>query len=206
MRIAAASIALLAACGSLTTYQSADTLPRGRWQVMAALGAGAFNDTPQETKTPTVTFELAARRGIGEDTDVGLKLYTIGIETSIRHRVSHGTWSWALLASLGGTITDEDSVTGEGGLTQLRLGAVATRRRTATWAWNVGPTMTYSLWRPSGGGIAGGGLVGAFAGFDWRFGGSWHLVPELSLHITAAGDVPVDGAVVLLGAALARDF
>jgi len=199
-------LAAVAACGSMTTYQSADTVPRGKWQAMAALGLGTFTDDPHETKTPTITFELAARRGIGDDTDVGLKLYAVGIEGSIRHRVSHGVWSWAVLASLGGSITDETSPSGEGGLTQLRLGAVATRRRSPTWAWNMGPTTTFSLWRPSGGGTAGGAMLGGFAGFDWRFGTCWHLVPELSLHVTGAGDVPVDGAVLLLGAAFARDF
>ena len=51
-----------------------------------------------------------------------------------------------------------------------------------------------------------GALFGGFFGFDWRFGNHWHLVPEVSLHFTAAGDVPVDGAVFLLGSAFARDF
>jgi hypothetical protein len=115
-------------------------------------------------------------------------------------------WSWALLGSLGGSITDETSATGEGGLTQLRLGAVATRRRSERWAWNLGGIATTSLWRPSGGGTAIGELIGGFAGVDWRFGTCWHLVPEVSLHITAAGDVPVDGAVLMFGTALARDF
>jgi len=205
MRIAVLSL-LLAACGSVTTYQSADTLPRGRWQAMVAGGLGGFSDEPQETSIPTITAEIAARVGIAEDTDVGFKLYTAGIEASIRHRIKRGVWSWALLGSLGGMITNEESAVGEGGLTQLRVGAVATRRRSENWAWNMGPTVALSLLRPSGGGTATGALLGGFFGFDWRFGERWHLVPEVSLHLTAAGDVPVDGAVILLGTALARDF
>jgi hypothetical protein len=70
----------------------------------------------------------------------------------------------------------------------------------------MGPMSTSSLWRPSGGGTAVGMLLGGFVGFDWRFGTKWHLIPEFSLHVTAAGDVPVSGAVVMLGSALARDF
>ncbi len=207
MRTLAPSAALLlAACGSLTTYQSADTVPRGRWQGMLATGIGAFADRPQQTAIPTATFELAARRGIGDDTDLGVKLYTAGVEASIRHRLTRGTWSWALLGAIGGARTHADSPTSDAVLTQLRLGAVATFRRSSTWAWNVGPTTAFSLWRPAGGGTAGGALVGAFAGFDWRFGARWHLIPELSLHVTAAGDVPVDGSVLLLGAGVARDW
>lgn len=204
--LATSALVGLAACGSLTTYQSADTVPRGRWQGSVATGVGAFADRPQDTQIPTATFELAVRRGVGDDTDVGVKLYTAGVEASLRHRLTRGTWSWALLGSLGGARTNEDAPTGDAALTQLRLGAVATLRRSSTWAWNVGPTTAFSLWRPAGGGTAGGALVGAFAGFDWRFGSRWHLIPELSLHVTAAGDVPVDGSVLLLGAAVARDW
>lgn len=197
---------VLGACGSVTTYQSADTLPPGSWQLSAAVGTGAYDDAPQQAKTPAGTLELAARRGVGDHTDVGLKLYAVGLELSVRHRIVQGRWSWALLGALGGARTAEDSPTGDAALTQLRLGAVATKRRSPTWAWNVGPTTTWSLWRPAGGGTAGGALIGGFVGFDWRFGRQWHLIPELSLHGTAAGDVPVDGGVLMIGAAFARDL
>lgn len=206
MSIRSLLLIALCACGSQTTYQSADTLPPGRWQGMIAVGLGAFADKPQDTAIPTGTVEIAARRGVGENTDLGLKLYTVGLELSIRQRLTHGTWSWALLGSLGGSISDETSATGKAALTQARLGAVATKRRSAGWAWNLGPTSTFSLWKPAGGGTAGGAMFGAFAGFDWRFGERWHLIPELSLHVSIAGDVPVDGSVLLLGAAFARDW
>lgn len=196
----------LAACGSVTTYQTADVLPRGAWQGTIAAGVGSFSDKPQETKTPTATLEVAARVGVGGETDVGLKLYTLGVETSVRHRFSQGTWSWALLGSLGGMITNEDAPTGRAGLTQLRLGAVATKRRSPRFAWNMGPMTTFSLLRAAGGGSSAGAMIGGFFGIDWRFGTKWHLLPELSLHVTAAGDVPVSGTVGMLGTALSRDF
>lgn len=202
----AALLAAIAGCGSVTTYQSADVLPRGKWQGMIAAGVGGFNDKPQQAKTPTGTVELAARRGVGANTDVGLKLYTLGIEASVRHRLSEGRWSWALLGSLGGVKTDETTPTGDAGLTQLRLGAVATKHRSAHFAWNMGPMSTFSLLRPAGGGTAGGAMFGGFVGFDWRFGETWHLIPELSLHVTVAGDVPVDGTVGMLGTGLVHDF
>jgi hypothetical protein len=70
----------------------------------------------------------------------------------------------------------------------------------------MGPMTTFSLLRPAGGGTAGGALFGGFVGFDWKLGNKWHLVPELSLHFTVAGDVPVHGSVGMLGTALMRDF
>jgi hypothetical protein len=199
-------LVLVLGCGSVTTYQSADVLPRGTWSIQLAASAGGFNDTEQETRIPTGSIELAARRGLGGDTDVGLKLYTAGIEASVRHQISDGRWAWALLGSLGGMITDETSPAGAAGLTQLRLGAVATKHRSKSWGWNMGPITTFSLLRPAGGGTAGGAMVGGFFGFDWRFADVWHFTPELSLHVTAAGEVPVAGSVGMLGAAISREL
>ena len=206
MFIRSALLIAATACGSVTTYQTADVLPRGTWSVQLAASVGGFNDTEQETKIPTGSFEIAARRGLGADTDVGLKLYTAGIEASVRYRISEGYWSWALLGSLGGMITDESSPAGAAGLTQLRLGAVATKHRSKTWGWNMGPITTFSLLRPAGGGTAGGAMIGGFVGFDWRFADVWHLTPELSLHVTAAGEVPVHGSVGMIGTAISREF
>lgn len=206
MFIRSASLCVLAACGSVTTYQTADVLPRGTWQAMIAGGIGGFSDKEQATKTPTGALEIAARVGVGAETDVGLKLYTLGVEASVRHRLSRGTWSWALLGSLGGMITEANTPTGRAGLTQARLGAVGTRRISPRFAWSLGPMTTFSLLRPAGGGTAGGAMIGGFVGIDWRFGTKWHLLPELSLHVTAAGDVPVAGTVGMVGTALSRDF
>jgi len=205
MRIAVLS--LVAACGSVTTYQSADTLPPGRWQGMAALALGSYDDVEMHQKTPTIVAEIGARRGVADNTDVGLKLYTLGIEASVRQRLTTGTWSWALLGALGGLRTGPgNTAIPEALLFQLRLGAVATRRTSGSFAWNMGPLVTGSLWIPAGGGSAAGAMLGAFGGFDWRFGARWHLIPELTLHRSVAGDVPVDGTVGELGAAFARDW
>lgn len=206
MRILALS--LLLGCGSVTTYQSAEALPRGEWQGMAALGAGVFTDKPQQSHTPTANLELGARRGVGDATDVGLKLYTLGIEASIREQLTAGRWSWALLGALGGTRSSNRSSSAipNALLGQVKLGAVATRRTSGTFAWSIGPIATGSVFVPEGGGGAVGALLGGFVNLDWRFAARWHLVPELSWHWTIAGDVPVDGNVGQLGVAFARDF
>jgi hypothetical protein len=201
-----ASLALATGCGSLTTYQSADTLPPGQWQVMVAADTGVYRDDEQQTRTPTATGELGVRRGIAEHTDIGLKLYGVGIEASVRHRIATGTWSWALLGAIGGVQLAERAAVSASALGQLRVGAVATQRRSPKLSWSIGPSVTGSLFVPAGGGHATGLLVGGFVGLDRRLGASWHFIPELSLHRTVAGDVPVQGAVAMLGAALAKDF
>jgi hypothetical protein len=93
-------------------------------------------------------------------------------------------------------------------LGQMRVTAVATRRTSRRWAFSVGPVVTGSLMTFGGGGTARGLLAGGFANAQWSFGASraWHLIPELSLHATLGGDVPVDGGVALIGLGIARDL
>jgi len=208
MRILGLSaLALACSCGSYTTYQTAEPLPRGRWQGAVALGPGVFRDDPGDTRLPTIHAEVGARRGVGADTDVGLKLYTIGWEAGVRHRVFHGdAWSIAGLFALGGLRS-----TGKGGLPDALAGHLRgtlafTHRSSPRWAWSFGPIATGSLYLPAAGGHATGVLGGVFGNAEWRLGARWRLVPELSLHRTLTGDVPVDGLVVQLGAGLARDF
>jgi hypothetical protein len=206
--LVAALVVGLAACGTYTTYQTAEPLARGRWQVSAALTPGLFNDTPSRTKTPTVITELALRRGLGSDTDVGLKLFTIGSEVSVRHRIVDQTWQWALLGALVYARADEQAGLTRSLLGQVRIGAVATRRTSPRIAFSLGPLVTGSAYTFGGGGNAQGLLVGGFANLQWTFGSMrrWHLIPELSIHGAVAGDVPVEGFVTMLGFAVARDF
>lgn len=195
------------ACGTLTTYQSADPVAPGHWQGMAAAGAGIYIDRAQMSRTPALPIELGVRRGLADDLDVGLKLHTLGAEASVRLRVANGEWSWALLGAIGGMRTPANYTSiPPAWLGQLRLGAVATRHTSARFGWNVGPEVTGTLWIPAGGGSAGSMMVGVFGGFDWKLGERWHLIPELSLHRVLKGDFPVDQAAVLLGAAFARDW
>lgn len=207
MRTRSLSLLIVAGCGSYTTYQTAEPLPRGRWQGAAAIGPGLFSDEPGDTKLPSMHIELAARRGVGAETDVGLKLYSFGWEASVRHRfVETGAWSIAGIAALGGLRT-----LGQGPLPDaleghLRATAVFTRRTSPRWAYSFGPVATGSYYLPAAGGHATGVLGGAFGNVEWAFGKKWRLMPELSLHRTISGDVPVDGVVVQLGAGITRDF
>jgi hypothetical protein len=207
-RLLSAALALCSACGTYTTYQTAEPLPRGRWQGSLAATPGLFVDVEASTPTPTVINELAVRYGVGGETDLGFKIYSVGGELSVRHRVGTGTWQWALLGAVAWARTDEQGGTTEAWLGQLRLGSVITRRTSARWAFSFGPLATGSAYTFAGGGSAHGLMLGAFGNAQRTLGDArrWHLIPELSVHATLAGDVPVDGFVTMVGLAIARDF
>ena len=208
MRTRSLSLLMVAGCGSYTTYQTAEPLPKGRWQGAVALGPGVFRDDPGQTKIPSMHVELAARRGLGADTDVGLKLYTIGWEASVRHRLwtNDQGWSIAGLVALGGVSSQGEGPMFEGLQAHLRTTAAFTRRTSKRWAFSFGPVATGSYYLPAAGGHATGLLGGAFGNVEWAFGNRWRLMPELSLHRTISGEVPVDGVVVQLGVGMTRDF
>jgi hypothetical protein len=199
---------LFAGCGTYTTYHSAEPLARGKWQGSLAVTPGVFVDQPSTVKTPTLISEVAVRYGVGGETDVGLKLFSIGSELSVRHRVSAGDWQVALLGAGVFARSEESGGATEAILAQLRLGSAITRRTSSRWAFTFGPLVTASRYWFAGGGNAKGVLVGAFGNAQWSFSSSrrWHLIPEISLHGSIVGDVPVDGFVTLLGLAIAHDF
>lgn len=199
-----------AACGSLTSYHTAETLPCGAWQAQAALGAGSYRDQPFDTNTPTAHAELAARVGITDELELGAKLYTLGAEFSARHRLRRPAGmrglSLAAHASLGGVRSRGEGSLPEMILGQARLGMLGTWRSSPHLAWTLGAIGTGSLYVPAGGGHATGTLLGSVANLDWRFAARWHLLPELSLHRSVTGEVPVDGSVVMAGLAVAWDL
>jgi hypothetical protein len=207
--VLSAVASVVAGCGSFTTYQTAEPLPRGTWQGAVALGPGLFRDDPGESKLPTIHTELAARRGVGADTDVGFKLYLLGWEASVRHRflATDGGWSIAALFAVGGLRSKGDDNPMPDALEgHVRATTAFTRRTSNKWAWSFGPVATGSLFLPAAGGHATGVLAGAFGNVEWAFGRKWRLMPELSVHRTVSGDVPVDGVVVELGVGMTRQW
>ena len=202
------ALAALAGCGTYSTYRTAEPLPAGKWQGSLAVTPGVFYDRPSRTPTPTAITALSLRRGVGADTDVGLSLFTVGAELNVAHRIAFADWQWALLGAVAWARSEEQGGFTEALFGELRVGAAATRRTSPRWAFTVGPLLTGSAYWFAGGGSAQGLIGGGFANAQWTFGSArrWHLVPELSLHATLAGDVPVDGFVMMFGTALARDF
>ena len=195
-----------AACGTFTSYQTAEPVAPGRWRLAGAITAGQFRDLEQASQTPTTQLELELRRGVHPRGDVGLKLYTVGAELSTRWRVSDGPWAWALLGSLASVRNQDRALVADGLLAQARLGAVTTRRTSRRWAFSVGPSLTAARYWFDGGGRASGLLGGVTGNVSWSFSRRWHLIPEVGLHATLRGDVPVDGLVGYLGVGVGVDL
>jgi hypothetical protein len=208
MRTRSLSLLVVAGCGSYTTYQTAEPLPRGKWQGAIALGPGLFRDEPGDSKLPSMHAELGVRRGVGAETDVGLKAYSVGWEASVRHRFHQTTsgWSIAGLAAIGGLRSMGQGPLPDALAGHVRATAVFTKRTSNRWAYSFGPVATGSLYLPAAGGHATGVLGGAFGSFEWAFGNKWRMLPELSMHRTISGEVPVEGVVVQLGVGMTRDF
>jgi len=194
----------LIACGTVTSYQTAE--PVLHWRVSAALTGGVYRDTPQDSRTPLAQGELEVRRGVARDVDVGVKVYTVGGELNARWRIVDARWSWAVLGGFGGVRNDDRSLAADGLLLHGRIGAVATRRTSPRWAFSIGPSLTVSRYWFDGGGDARGALLGVIGNAEYRFRTRWRVVPELGMHATLVGEVPVDGAVLHLGVAIARDL
>lgn len=195
----AAGLALTAACPSTTVYRTAEPVPPGHWQLSAATGVGGMRDTEQDSRIPTGHLEIAARRGVRTDLDVGLKLYTVGAEASATWRFRRGPWSWALAPSLGGAHTRESGVITDA--VHLFAGAtvIASRRLSPRWHIGLGPLAGWGLYWPETGGHATGAWLGGFVNADAQISARWHLVPELGAYRVLRGEVPVRGGALWAG-------
>lgn len=204
-------IALLAVavcgCPSTSVYRTADPVDPGRWQVSGAAALGGLADTEQDTRLPTGQIELGARRGITEDLDLGAKLYTVGVEASATWRFYRGrTWSWAAIPSISGARTQRTGVTVDAIHLFANAGAVASRPLSRRWTLGLGGFAGGGVYWPETGGSARGGWLGGFAHADVMLDERWHLTPELGGYRVVAGQVPVRGGAIHVGAAFRRDL
>jgi hypothetical protein len=199
-------LSALSACGPTGLYRTADPVPRGRWQLGAALGTGFLRDTEQQTRFPTGHVELEGRRGMAASLDLGLKLYTVGAEANATWRLLHQRWSLALAPAFGGARTRENGVITDA--THLHGGSafIASRPVSRRWTFAAGPLAGWGLYWPAGGGSAQGVWAGGFALFDFRTSGGFHLIPELSLFDVVWGEVPVRGFGARIGLGLRWDL
>jgi len=194
-------------CPSTTVYRTADPVEPGRWQLGAAVGVGALRDTEQETRIPTGHIELSARRGVAENLDLGLKLYTFGAELNGTFRVHRTkTWSFAVLPSFSGLRTNENAITVNAIHLFGQLGGVASRPLSERWNLGLGGFSGWGLYLPVTGGSAQGAWLGAFATADFKMSRRWHLTPELGFYRVVAGEVPIKGSAANVGVAFRLDL
>lgn len=200
--LASAIVALaLAGCPSLSTRQTANTLPPGDWQIGGAFDLYGFRDVEQDARIPAAQLELSARRGLAADLDAGLKLFVAGLEAGAKWRFRRGPWPLALSPSASVSRTTTTPLTTDALHLLVQLPLLVTHGN-----WTFGPKLFWALYWPVTGGHADGWSLGAHVSYDIRFRHRWHLQPELSLYRSLAGDVPVDGGSAQLGLGLARDF
>jgi hypothetical protein len=205
-RAALLVVAAGAGCPSLSAHQTAEPLPPGRWRAGGALALVGLRDVEQETRIPGLQLELSARRGLAGDLDAGVKLYGVGLELDLKWRFLDGATQLAVAPALDLARTAETALTSDALHLFVRLPLLA------TWRWGprqvtAGPSLLWGAFLPENGGHATGLMAGAFVNVAFRLGGGrWHLVPELDLYRTVAGEVPLDGAAAHLGLSLARDL
>jgi hypothetical protein len=88
--------AVCAGCPSFSTLQTPRTVPEGELRFGAlAGGAGALSDEAGPGPR-SAQFELSARYGLTERVDVGVKLYALGIEASLKWWMVRGPLDLAI--------------------------------------------------------------------------------------------------------------
>jgi len=198
---------LLTGCPSVSTLHRADPVKPGRWELGAGADGLILRDVPQDTRSPSGQALITARHGLLEDLDAGLRLYTFGLDASVRWRFFRGsTWRVAAIPTLGSSRTAESGSTTNAWHLFAQLPVVFTRDLSPDWTLSCGPRLVWGLYYPETGGFAQGTMLGAFVNVEYAINARWAVVPELSFHRTVHGDVPVDGFVLALGAGLLWRF
>jgi hypothetical protein len=197
---------LLVACPSMATRQTADPTPPGRWQLLGSLDVVAFRDVEQETRLPGLQLELGARRGLVEDLDAGLKLHGFGVQGDVKWRFRRAPWAMALVPAVDLGWTPETGLTTDAIHGFGHLALLVSREIRSCLQVTFGPKAMAGVYWPETGGSAGGAWLGAFGSLDWRFSPRWHLVPEIDLYRSVAGEVPVRGGALQAGAGLLVDL
>jgi len=209
MRTLALSLAASCAlgCPSVSMYRSAEPVPAGRWQASLLAGAGALADRETGARTPTGYGALGLQRGLTDDVDVGVRLYTVGLSALATVRFVHrGSWSVALAPELSVVRTPNTSTTTNAFHLFAAATVPVTYRASRTWAFSAGPSVGGGVYLPEAGGSSGGMWLGAFVNAEARLGERWWLVPEVSGYNVVVGDVPLRGGLFTAGLGLRFGF
>ena len=199
--------ALLVGCPSTRVYRTAEPVAAGEWRGAVSAGAGFLRDREQNTRMPTGHVELELRRGVSPNADVGLKLFTVGVDASATLRfLRRDTWSLAIAPQLTFVRTPKTALTTNaihlfGGATFL-----ATRRFSPGVALTFGPSIGGGAYFPEAGGHVAGLFLGTFVNLELALGKRSCLVPELSGFNVVSGEVPVRGAGAFLGVSFRFGF
>jgi hypothetical protein len=197
---------LIAGCPAVATRQTADTVAPGKWQLGAGVDGVLFRDVEQDTRVPSLVVDVGARHGVSDNVDVGARLYTFGLQAGAKWRVARGDWRVALAPAADLARTSETQVTTDALHVFGHLPIIFGHDLSHKLGINFGPRATYGYYLPATGGEAHGMFVGAFGNLSIRLHKRWTLLPELGIHRSVAGEVPVRGWMLSLGSGIAVDM
>ncbi len=211
-------VGLAAVCGgcpSFSTLQTPRTVPEGELRFGAlAGGAGALSDEGGAGPR-SAQFELSARYGLSERVDVGVKLYALGIEASLKWWMVRGPLDLAIAPAVSYASFDDQMGTQFNAFyahLPLLLGWNVSDRVTLSF----GPKLMFGYQFRSGDVVRDdlllidGLLVGAYVSVPIRIGRSFWIAPEINAYANvtngAIGDQTIyqGGIAFMFGGADAR--
>jgi hypothetical protein len=210
--LALSALATVTACGTFTHYQNAESLGNANWRASASASVGSYKDRQQQSAIPGAVVSAAVARGVGSRLDLGLLVYSYGMEATTKYQVAgptalaaqRGDWSHSLALAVGGATTPLAAGQSRGIETHVRATYLVTRRlHHCVTTTGFASTAHYFFW-PSGGGRELGTWIGVGTNAGWTFTTSMEAIVELSLHRAIVGSYPVDRSVLQLGIAVAK--
>jgi hypothetical protein len=183
------TLAVLAGCGSSSTYRTTRTAARGHTDFLfGAQAAGAA--VPEGPVAPMPEFSVAARRGISDRFEVQangtfltLKQFRTGsLELGGKMRVlERGRWSMAVGAAAGYRIAESGGAIIEGAFVSAPvIGGVELGRHQLVVSVSGG----YQRWYSSGARPVDVPFIGESIGFVWQVGRHWAIFPEVGAAYT----------------------
>jgi len=196
-------LAVALACGgcpSFSTLQTPRTVPEGELRFAAlAGGAGALSD--EEGPGPrSAQFELSARYGLSDSVDVGVKLYSLGIEAGVKWLMLRGPIDIAIAPAVSYASFDDQMGTSFNAFyahLPLMFGWNISDRVTLSF----GPKLMFGYQFRSGDVVRDdlllidGMLVGLYVSVPIRIGRAFWIAPEVNAYTNvtngAVGDITI---------------
>jgi len=199
-------LAVALACGgcpSFSTLQTPRTVPEGELRFAAlAGGAGALSD--DEGPGPrSAQFELSARYGLSDNVDVGVKLYSLGIEAGVKWLMLRGPIDIAIAPAISYASFDDQMGTSFNAFyahLPLMFGWNISDRVTLSF----GPKLMFGYQFRSGDVVRDdlllidGILVGLYVSVPIRIGPAFWIAPEINAY-TNVSNAPVGDITIYQG-------
>jgi hypothetical protein len=192
-------------CGSFTQYQTAEALGNAKWRASAGATVGVYKDKAQQSSTPGAVVSAAVSRGIGARLDVGLQVYSYGLEATTKVQVagSIDTWSQAVALAIGGGTILQAAGQSRGLESHLRSAYLVSKRLRPSVAITGFASASQYFFLPQSGGSETGLWLGPGVNALWAFTESMEVMSELSVHAALRGSYPVDRSILQLGLSIA---